>query len=1165
MPAICVSPQTLCLPGTSSCASYPSEARVHLWVNATGNKSFLPWVQVVFVVETTVFDGAYDPTAGDYGGGGYGGVNGADPCSGPCMESDGVPYLVDNIGQITQGITEKNVGVTSSSHVTFSMVDYFSNQGADHDDGDGSEYNVDVSAFQPATSFATTVSSMASGNTLFGRNWVSSIQVYGDSDFSDNFLSSSMITALYGGLHGSGLSWVNNASTYHVVVLVGSTLPRDAKYQGSWCPTYNDQANACPDLSSTSEPAYTYGSGLSEPAGENISDIVTLAQQEHVLIDTIDLPDGMTEMGSRDYVNTSATTAYVAKDVRAILGAGCYLAQATGGSWEGPTPGYSGVGFTCAAAATHNSKGNLTNTFRPASGGSFGWSTNPALGWALTNVAFPAFTTNYTVIGWVKEQTFVFDPSTNFVIDPTQAMTFDCINNGTVVTSKCAAAANSSLGGGGWTWSWPYPAMYPNDMWSVSLTVNVSSTFNQSQLNTPVSVDACLNNTYWTGCPGPTSGNFYSWVQYTNITHVSVIQSFPPAFVDVASNGVVPSLASVSVSPPNATLMAGANQTFTAIPTCSGGTCPTGTSYYWSMTNASMGYLNTFTGPTVVFTSSGSTGSVALFVNATLYSVTQSSSPVPIAVSPSVRLSAVSVTPNPVQMQVNTSQGFSATPSCTGGTCASGTTYVWNLTNSLATLVSSTGSSVVVTAGASAGNVTLFVNATLSGTTVMSRPTNITITVMPPPTLASVAVTPTFAQLTVGQTANFTAVPLCGSQSCSPTPTYSWTLTSASYGSLNSNVGNPVMFSATAAGTVTLFVNATLRGTTVRSNPIPITVQAIPPLIGVTISPPSDTLPAGHVQSFAASPSCTGSCPTGITYFWTLTNSKASLNTSLGDVVTLTAGPNAGVVNVFVNASLGSVTRQSSPAPITITIASNPLTGVSVSPGSWSLSYPASTTFNASITCTSGPCPSGTVYSWSLTNLNYASIASATGSTAVVQSANATGTTTLFVNATLGNVTKMSAPVPISVQGITAAPVTLDSVTLSPGAPTVNEGATQVFTALPTCSATPCPTGITYGWKLSSSLGSLSAAKGVSTTFEAGFDPGKVTVTVSATLNQTTVNASTVVTIIGTSSGGGASQPTLPAGVVYLLVAAIALAAILLIFVLYRQRRRPAPPTPPTG
>ena len=522
VPSICVSPTTLCEPGANACGpGIPSTAQVHLWVNATGNSVVHPpYVQVVFVVETTLYDGVYDPSVRD---------SGLDPCGGPCFESDGVPFFVKNAGQIASDITMKNAGVTTSPAVTFAMVDYFSTQGQDHDDGDGSEYNVDVSNFQPAAQFGTTVGNLAASPALFGYNWNPGAWTYGDSDFSDNFLSSSMITAMYGALKGSGLGWSTNSSTYHVIVWIGSTLPRDPGFVGNYGVTYSDYGGG---NSATCEPSYTYSSGLTSPNCETMAQLVALAQSEKVIIDTIDLPDGMTEAGSQDY--NPPNSAGAVQDVKAILNAGCYLAEKTGGDWEGPTPSSSGVGYTCPAATTGTSAGNLTDTSR---GSGWAWGNNPTLGWALTNIHFPSFASNVTAYG-ARQDTFQYIPPAGFALGPGGTI-YNCIHNGTNIDVLCQNAPQFPVSNGV-GWGWPYPTMYLRDQWSTIFNVSVTSSFPTTQLNTLVPIDVCTR----AGCLG---GNPYTEVRYTNYAFSGVNDSFLPAFVKV----IAPSLITPPPPPPH--------------------------------------------------------------------------------------------------------------------------------------------------------------------------------------------------------------------------------------------------------------------------------------------------------------------------------------------------------------------------------------------------------------------------------------------------------------------------------------------------------------------------------------------------------------------------------------------------------------------------------------
>jgi hypothetical protein len=628
-----------------------------------------PEIQVVFLVETTLYDGAYDYDAGR---------NGSDPnCQGsnPCStESDGLPFFINNVAQITHGITMNAAGVNNTPAVTFSLVDYFSNYCGthctgtdDHDDGDGPMYNVDVSSFYSANAFSTAVTSMATSGILFGScppgaGWNATNNYYCGSDFSDNFLDSSMIIALYGAIHGSGLGW--NTSASHVIVWMGSTLPVDPAYAGDWCVTYNVLAKACPDPTITDEPAYTYGSGLTSPAGETLASIASFAKEEKVTIDTIDLPDGMTELNSGDYkISLNPTDA--STDVDHILSAGCYLATQTGGSWEGPTPASSGIGFACSAAPSGSGgAGNLTDTFYSAG---FAWSDNPSLGWALTHVSIVSAldTINGSIVAYgASGNTFQFVPAPGFVIDSQVTPTFRCIHNGTDVSAACAAAWSTTSPGGGHIWGWPYWTMWLNDSWTVSFTLSVSSSFPINELNTSIPVDECINTDEWLGCldngSSPSSG-----VYYDNYQNASRNCSFPPAYVTVTYvPPVTNTLTSVAVAPAHVSLPEDGYHSFQATPSCALGPCPSGVAYYWTL-SSNLGHLNASLGSNVTVTVGSSPGIVELYLNGTLNGTTKASNPVPITILPPVlAVTSFTASPNPTEAQELTS--FSA--AVTGGT-----------------------------------------------------------------------------------------------------------------------------------------------------------------------------------------------------------------------------------------------------------------------------------------------------------------------------------------------------------------------------------------------------------------------------------------------------------------------------------------------------------------
>ncbi len=171
-------PGAICAYDESGCSAGTGISRVTLSADADSS-GHLAWpnVQVAFVIETTLYDGVYDPTPDDPG---------SDPCAAitgttACEESNGVPFFVAHAQDIANAISEAN----PHSHVSFAMVDYFATKDK-FDDGDGSEYHVDIQQFVPSQDFGSAVTSTFQAEVLGGG------YVYPDSDFSDNILHSSL-------------------------------------------------------------------------------------------------------------------------------------------------------------------------------------------------------------------------------------------------------------------------------------------------------------------------------------------------------------------------------------------------------------------------------------------------------------------------------------------------------------------------------------------------------------------------------------------------------------------------------------------------------------------------------------------------------------------------------------------------------------------------------------------------------------------------------------------------------------------------------------------------------------------------------------------------------------------------------------------------------------
>jgi hypothetical protein len=539
-------PSSICVDLTTSCPAGVGESRVTLTAAApqAGYESW-PAVQIVFVIETTLYDGVYDPTAGDYG---------SDLCaqnagiSGPaCEESNGVPWFVQNAQLIANLIAQAN----PHTSVSFALVDYFATLDP-MDDGDGAEYHVDIPQFVPASQFgADTAASL--GSTVLESGYR-----YGDSDFSDNILHSSSITALYGAIIGSGLDWSND--THHVVVWMGSTAPRDPSYVQDYCvspsshyPAGDEEGLPC--FSPSCEPSYAFGA-VSSPQCEgwvnsqngNATDsIAGLAHTAPACtssigavctIDTIDLWTTPTDPNSPGWPAADAGGSLqggpngpmVDQNVARVLLAGCDLAAATGGTWDGPSF------FQC--------PNGQQGTLQPSFLGPYGSPNlaNPSLAAAFRQVGFGPVTSSVVAVAtWNTRPLFQFVPFGAIAVLPGAAAQFrtECVLPDGSPSPHCPSAPTirsvpegpgRNVTAYGWNWStYQYQDfMVAGDTWIASFWVEATGPPYGS-----VPVDACATTQCSLAGSHPIDG-FETSATYLPVTNVSlIVQSFPLATIDV--------------------------------------------------------------------------------------------------------------------------------------------------------------------------------------------------------------------------------------------------------------------------------------------------------------------------------------------------------------------------------------------------------------------------------------------------------------------------------------------------------------------------------------------------------------------------------------------------------------------------------------------------------
>src|SRR6185295_6603066 len=193
-------------------------------------------------------------------------------------------------------------------------------------------------------------------------------------------------------------------------------------------------------------------------------------------------------------------------------------------------------------------------------------------------------------------------------------------------------------------------------------------------------------------------------------------------------------VASVTVSPGSATVLAGQAVQLTATPKDANGNALTGRTVTWSSSNTSVAIADVngnVTGmapgsATITATSEGQSGTASITVT-------------------NVPVASVTVTPTSASVPQGQTVQLSATPKDANGTALTGRVVTWSSSN---TAVASVNASGLVTSGA-AGSATI--TATSEGKTGTSA---ITVTIVP---VASVTVTPASAGVPAGQTVQLTA------------------------------------------------------------------------------------------------------------------------------------------------------------------------------------------------------------------------------------------------------------------------------------------------------------------------------------------------------------------------------------------------------------------------
>ena len=317
-------------------------------------------------------------------------------------------------------------------------------------------------------------------------------------------------------------------------------------------------------------------------------------------------------------------------------------------------------------------------------------------------------------------------------------------------------------------------------------------------------------------------------------------------------------VASVSVSPPTASVVAGQSTTLTATTRDAAGQVVTDRAVTWSSSNtlvatvSSSGVVTAIMpgGAAITATSEGQSGSSSVTVTA-----------VPVA--------SVAVTPPTTTMMAGTSATLSATVKDASGATLTDRAVSWSSSNSLVAEVSSAG---VVTAR-SAGSAVI--RASSEGQTGTAA---VTVTAVP---VATVSVQPSSLELDVGRTTGLVAVVKDANGTVVTDRAVAWTSSNTSVATVTASG----IVKALKTGTAT--ITATSEGKSGTS-----ALTATPAPVGsVVVSPPTATAASGLTVTFTATVrDTTGAIVTGRAVAWSSSDTRVATVAPSGLVTALVAG-----------------------------------------------------------------------------------------------------------------------------------------------------------------------------------------------------------------------------------------------------------------------------------
>src|SRR5881398_905593 len=473
---------------------------------------------------------------------------------------------------------------------------------------------------------------------------------------------------------------------------------------------------------------------------------------------------------------------------------------------------------------------------------------------------------------------------------------------------------------------------------TVTLAPVASVTVSPSAANIPITGTVQLTATPRDANGNPLTGRAISWSSSNNniatvngsgmvtgvtagsvtITATSEGQS-GTASITVAGAPV----ASVTVTPPSASVPAGQTVQLTATLKDANGNVLTGRTVTWASNNTTVATVNSnglvttkvAGSATITATSEGQSGTAAITVT-----------PVPVA--------SVTVTPATAGVAVGSTVQLTATPKDANGNPLTGRVVTWQSSNSAIASVNGSG---LVSGAAAGGPVTI--TATSEG---QSGTASITVSGVP---VASVTVSPASASVPAGQTVQLSATLRDANGNILTGRSVTW----ASNNTSVATVTGTGLVTGKVAGSAT--ITATSEG---QNGTAAITVTPVP-VASVTVTPATAGVAVGSTVQLTATPKDANGNPlTGRVVTWQSSNSAiASVNGS-GLVSGAAAG---GPVTI-------TATSEGQSGTASITVSGVPVASVTVSPASASVPAGQTQQLTATLRDATGNILTGRTVTW---------------------------------------------------------------------------------------------------------------------------------------------------------------------------------------------------------